>query len=134
MKSRVIRVDSEVFAALQARARPLIDTPNDVLRKLLKLEKKQKGMRMPNRSNRSDSGRQINKRYNLGARHALYHVDGTFYERLNTFPGILADSRGYVWFQDEDSFLNDANVDVQEKVHVPATLAHHPRYTRFPTP
>lgn len=34
-----IRVDEEVFARLQAKAEPLVDTPNDVLRRLL-LEQK----------------------------------------------------------------------------------------------
>ncbi|MFB6953574.1 hypothetical protein ACFCXP_28435 [Streptomyces niveus] len=33
--SRTIRIDDEVFAALQARAEPLVDTPNSILRKVL---------------------------------------------------------------------------------------------------
>jgi hypothetical protein len=32
-----IRVDEEVFKALQARAEPFVDTPNEVLRRLLEL-------------------------------------------------------------------------------------------------
>ncbi|MFF4864482.1 hypothetical protein ACFY3J_22635 [Streptomyces sp. NPDC001231] len=36
--TRTIRVDDEVFAALQALAEPLVDTPNSVLRRLLKLD------------------------------------------------------------------------------------------------
>ncbi|UGQ11287.1 hypothetical protein LO772_31545 [Yinghuangia sp. ASG 101] len=36
--SRTIRVDDDVFAALQERAVPLVDTPNSVLRKLLGLD------------------------------------------------------------------------------------------------
>lgn len=33
-----IRIDDEVFAALQQKARPFIDTPNHVLRRLLDLD------------------------------------------------------------------------------------------------
>ncbi|MET9555266.1 hypothetical protein [Streptomyces sp. NPDC006645] len=33
--SRTIRIDDEVFAALQGYAEPLVDTPNSILRKVL---------------------------------------------------------------------------------------------------
>ncbi|QUX31189.1 hypothetical protein KGD83_12250 [Nocardiopsis akebiae] len=36
--SNVIRVDAEVYAALQERAQPFVDTPNDVLRRVLGLD------------------------------------------------------------------------------------------------
>ncbi|QKW08839.1 DUF4357 domain-containing protein [Streptomyces sp. NA04227] len=36
--SRTIRVDDEVFAELQSRAEPFVDTPNAVLRRLLHLD------------------------------------------------------------------------------------------------
>lgn len=35
--SQVIRVDDEVYAALQEQAQPFVDTPNDVLRRVLGL-------------------------------------------------------------------------------------------------
>ena len=44
----VIRVDEEVFAELQTRAEPFVDSPNSVLRTLLGLELKEpKGGKMP---------------------------------------------------------------------------------------
>lgn len=36
--TRTVRIDDEVFEALQALAEPLVDTPNSALRKLLKLD------------------------------------------------------------------------------------------------
>lgn len=36
--TKVIRVDDEVYAALQARAKPFEDSPNIILRRLLKLK------------------------------------------------------------------------------------------------
>lgn len=130
--SRVIRVDDDVFEALQQRAEPLIDTPNDVLRRLLKLPRKDQMPATATRRSRSDTGRRINERYNLGAEHALYHIDGEFYERLERFPGVLADPHGYVRYESEADFVSDPHLDVQEKVHVRGTLSDHPRYTLFP--
>ena len=37
MRSRVIRIDEEVWAELQRRARPFEDNPNAVIRKVLGL-------------------------------------------------------------------------------------------------
>jgi hypothetical protein len=130
--SRVIRVDAEVFAALQRQAKPLIDNPNDVLRRLLKLDSKEKRLLTKHRRSRSDSGRRINVRYRLGAKHALYHIDGTFFERLERFPGFLADAGGYVWYPNENTFLNDPLLDISDKVHVRGELAEHPQYKNFP--
>lgn len=36
--TKMIKVDKEVFEALQAKANPLTDTPNSVLRRILGLE------------------------------------------------------------------------------------------------
>ena len=41
--SKVIRIDDEVYAALDKRAQGLKDTPNKILRRLLKLDAKPKG-------------------------------------------------------------------------------------------
>jgi 5-methylcytosine-specific restriction protein A len=130
--SRLIRVDAQVFAALQQLATPLIDTPNDVLRRLLKLNRKERDVRTEHRQLRSDSGRRINARYKLGAKHALYHIDGTFFERLERFPGFLADAGGYVWYSGEEEFLTDPFLEIGDKVNVHGELANHPRYKRFP--
>jgi hypothetical protein len=132
--SRIIRVDAEVFTALQGLARPLIDNPNDVLRRLLQLDSKGKHMQTKERNSRSDSGRQINVRYKLGGKHALYHKDGTFFEKLKDFPGFLADTDGYVWYRTEEDFVNDSYLDIRDKVNVRGKLANHPAYTKFRNP
>jgi hypothetical protein len=129
--SHVIRVDAEVFAALQRLARPLLDTPNDVLRRVLDLDNGDKDMQTGQKRPRSDSGR-INRRYHLKAKHPLYHVDGKFFERLERFPGFLADAGGYVWYATEAEFLNDALLSIGEKVNIRGKLSAHPRYKAFP--
>jgi hypothetical protein len=59
-------------------------------------------------------------------------IDGTFYERLDEFPGLLADPKGYVSYPTEEDFLNDKYLDVQDKVHVRDALSRHPKYRPFP--
>ncbi|MGW2115497.1 restriction system modified-DNA reader domain-containing protein [Streptomyces zhihengii] len=44
---RVIRVDDEVYADLQSRAEPFVDTPNSVLRRLLGLSAHTDGEEVP---------------------------------------------------------------------------------------
>jgi negative regulator of replication initiation len=58
LNMRTIRVDDEVFRALQRRGKPFIDTPNSVLRRLLRLDKGDSrtggsGTKAPSRSRRA---------------------------------------------------------------------------------
>ena len=79
------------------------------------------------------TGEGLNRAFRIGARHALYHKDGTFFERLVRFPGILCDSGGFVRFEDEEQFLGDQRLSIGEKVNVPRALSSHPRHTPFPS-
>ena len=83
------------------------------------------------RLGRRVTGDALNRQHRLRARHALYHKDGMFYERLTAFPGVLCDPSGYVRYDSEQSFLSDRRLHVGQKVNIPATLAAHPRYKRF---
>ena len=78
------------------------------------------------------TGEWLNKAFRLDARHALYHRDGTLYERLTRFPGVLCDRGGYVRYEAEDEFLEDEQLSIGEKVNVPNALAEHPRYQPLP--
>ena len=60
--TRTIRIDDEVFGALQSRATPFEDTPNDVLRHLLNLD-----------------GSQLKRRGTQGGRNVYVGRDGTRY-------------------------------------------------------
>lgn len=153
-----VRVDNEVWQWLQRHARPFEDTPNTVLRRLAGLDEPtpaeasedglsarlkhstssardggQLGHRtVPNpRHNRQVTGESLNRRHHLGLRHALYHKDGTFYERLARFPGGLCDPTGYVRFDTEHQFTQDSRISVGQKVNVQGGIASHPRYLRF---
>lgn len=85
--SPTIRIDEEVWAWLQERARPFEDTPNSVLRRVAGLDgnsdkgKPRDGGRRMLATNRGHgdrvTGELLNRKYKLGAKHALYHKDGT---------------------------------------------------------
>ena len=44
-------------------------------------------------------GKELNKRWKVGARHALYEKKCNWYNLLMYFPGALFDQNGYVLFE-----------------------------------
>jgi hypothetical protein len=65
-----------------------------------------------------NTGQRLNKEWGIRAKHALYSRDGTWYERLNKFPGALLDAKGYVLFNTETDFLNCPVLTIRKKVTV----------------
>ena len=50
------------------------------------------------------TGKCLNRKWKVGARHARYHKDGHWYEHLMRFPGALFDLNGYVVFETEEAY------------------------------
>jgi hypothetical protein len=143
--SQTIRIDDEVWAWLKGMAQPLEDTPNSVLRRVAGLNQvktqkadpeKERGGRIMLTTSGSRSaritGEALNLKFKLGAKHALYHKDGTFYEQLRDFPGILCDDGGYVMYASQAQFERDSQLNIGQKVNIYRGLAHHPQYRPFP--
>jgi 5-methylcytosine-specific restriction enzyme A len=78
----------------------------------------------------SDIGELLNQRWNIGARHALYHKDGKWYHQLNRFPGVLCDPFGYVLFKTELDFKNCKKLRIDQDVNVNGYLSEIPGYIR----
>ena len=74
--------------------------------------------KMEMRKNKSNSGKRLNIKWNIGASHCLYHVDGNFYERLERFPGALCDPDGYILFKTKEDFDSCSYLNIGEKVNV----------------
>lgn len=68
--------------------------------------------------------------WHVGARHALFSRDGTWYENLERFPGALFDPKGYVLFKTADEYRKNRNVRVGKKTNVPDGIASIPGYVR----
>ncbi|WP_162433997.1 hypothetical protein [Pseudoxanthomonas koreensis] len=86
---------------------------------------------MKNIERKQLSGKLLNKLWNVGARHALYHREGTWYNNLNRFPGALFDPNGYVIFPTEDSYRNSPHVKVTQETNVRSGISLMPTYERF---
>lgn len=68
--------------------------------------------------NKKVTARTLNIEWNIGAKHALYNAPGTWYHRLNEFPGALLDFNGYILFQTEKDLLNCPFISIKEHIHV----------------
>ena len=79
---------------------------------------------------RTGSGRHLNKEWNIGAAHALYHKDGGWFHNLERFPGALCDPSGYVLFLDKESYLKSPYLRIGAHTTVPAGVANIPGYVQ----
>ena len=76
------------------------------------------------------SGRQLNLLWGVGAKHALYHREGTWYNNLERFPGALFDPNGYVLFPTEQAYRNSPYVRITQETNVVNGISSIPGYIR----
>jgi len=138
-----IRVDDDVYAWLQQQARPFEDTPNTVLRRVAGLGgakqpmtpgKFEAGIRTMTQSAPTAtrlSGRSLNELWGVGARHALYHRDGMWYNNLARFPGALFDPNGYVVFATEQAYRSSRHLRIAQETNVANGISSIPEYVRM---
>jgi 5-methylcytosine-specific restriction protein A len=142
-----IRIDEEVYAWLQTNARPFEDTPNSVLRRIAGLDKQPQPAAdaAPNnpqtrlaaahaKGRLGLMGKQLNEEWNVGARHALFSRDGTWYENLEKFPGALFDQNGYIIFANPEEYRSNPNISIGKKTNVRAGISSLPGYVRKTLP
>ena len=77
-------------------------------------------------------GELLNRRWRIGARHALYHKDGTWYHQLRNFPGALCDPFGYVVFHTEHEFRTCPRLRIDQDVNISGHISQVPGYVRVP--
>jgi hypothetical protein len=85
------------------------------------------------RKSNTNSGRNLNSKWKVGAHHALYSVDGTFYNMLRRFPGALFDSKGYILFKTQTEFnlyLVMHFYHSSDKINCPKGISSLPAYKR----
>jgi hypothetical protein len=137
-----IRVDDEVYAWLQKQARAFEDTPNTVLRRVAGIDslapgevpiagKGTKAMKQVAAQSERLSGRKLNEAWSVGAKHALYHREGCWYNNLDRFPGALFDPNGYVVFATENAYRNSRHLRITQETNVTNGIASIPGYVRM---
>ena len=77
------------------------------------------------------TGKDLNHKWKVGARHALYRQDGRWYHHLERFPGALFDAHGYVVFETEEAYEQCHRLQRGEELHVPDGIYSLPGYVRM---
>lgn len=142
-----IRIDDEVYAWLQEQARPFEDTPNSVLRRVACLDttptqvtamptEEEKTMHTtPQQASYQKqvrlSGKMLNEKWKVGAKHALYHREGCWYNNLEHFPGALFDPNGYVIFKTREEYQKSRHLRVTQETNIPNGISSIPGYVRM---
>ncbi len=79
------------------------------------------------------SGKELNEAWSVGAQHALYRRDGTWYHCLERFPGALFDENGYIIFSTEYDLQGCSGITIRKEnnhLHVPKGIASLPGYNK----
>lgn len=74
------------------------------------------------------TGKQLNELWGVGAKHALYSVEGKWYHLLNEFPGALFDSNGYVVFETYEEYIQSPYLKIGQEINVPGGISKIPSY------
>jgi 5-methylcytosine-specific restriction protein A len=74
------------------------------------------------------TGKELNQKWNVGAKHALYRENGKWYHKLKEFPGALFDANGYVLFRTKEEFINNNYLQIVKDVNVPRGISSIPNY------
>ncbi len=74
------------------------------------------------------TGVKLNEEWGVGARHALFHKDGTWYNNLGKFPGALFEPDGYILFRTEKDYLESPYVKVGKETNIPKGISSIPGY------
>lgn len=80
---------------------------------------------------RTNSGANLNEKWGVGARHALYHKDGHWYERLERFPGAYFDAEGYILFKSESEYISHPDLSIGVKVNIHGGISSLLGYVRI---
>jgi 5-methylcytosine-specific restriction protein A len=79
---------------------------------------------------KSNSGRALQREWNIPAKHVLYHHEGTWFHLLEQFPGALCDPQGYILFSERSDFVKFPQLRIAALVKDPQGIRDIPGYVR----
>lgn len=82
------------------------------------------------KSKRRNTGKELNEKWGVHAKHPLYRANGTWYHRLTEFPGALFDADGYVLFETEEEYLNCPDLHLGKQTSCHKGISSIPSYVR----
>ncbi len=77
------------------------------------------------------TGRNLNYRWNVNAKHALFSKNGKWYHCLENFPGALFDAKGYILFNTKDDYLKCPSLQITSEIYVPNKISSIPEYVQI---
>lgn len=80
---------------------------------------------------RGNTGNNLNRRWGVGAKHALYSKDGEWYHHLRKFPGVLFDKNGYIIFNTKEEYLSCPYLQHGTTLHITNGIASIPSYKKM---
>ena len=77
------------------------------------------------------TGKELNAKWGVGARQALYSKTGSFYNVLTKFPAALFDPHGYVKFNTREEYEACPLLRIGDKLNVPDQIDKIPGYVEM---
>ena len=79
----------------------------------------------------SMTGKELNRDWKVGARHALYRETGNWFQLLKRFPGALFDANGYILFETRQDYEKCDLLQKGKELGVPRGIASIPGYVKI---
>ena len=76
------------------------------------------------------TGKYLNKRWNVGVKQALYRENGTWYHKLQRFPGALFDRHGYIVFENKQEMMECQQLQIGKQISARYGISNIPGYVR----
>lgn len=77
------------------------------------------------------TGRYLQEKWRIPARHVLYREDGRWYHHLTHFPGALCDANGYVLFSSAEEYEKHPDLNHGLQLNVPGGISSLRGYVRM---
>lgn len=77
------------------------------------------------------TGKYLNRKWKVEARHPLYREDGHWYHHLRRFPGALFDAQGYIVFETEVAYKQSPQLRHGQQLNVSGGISSIPGYVRM---
>jgi len=77
------------------------------------------------------TGKILNKKWNVNAKHPLYSETGKWYHQLVKFPGAFFDKKGYVLFKTREDYKECPHLQIGQDINIPKGISAIPSYVQI---
>jgi hypothetical protein len=77
------------------------------------------------------TGKYLRQKWNIPAKEVFYHQGGSFFMPLSRFPGAFCDQKGYLLFNDQNTYESSEDIRIGKRVNLRTALPKIPGYIRY---